>query len=493
MLRQAGYALLNTAHIKMVGCLRIKVRPHADTVSIYVDCQALGKGEPVVEISADAGRLMDVLHEVEQLAARSNSAEEFARRCENHPFDDVAGCHVRLGPATESMPVPDPDEDVDAAQYVREIDLVPVAVRAFQDQGAVLRRNAKKEPAHYRLGWQPDPNGVRYAIFVHPVAGGWDVSAHGWAPMESERGEDFWEEFEIDPTWHISSGSRDSIDASVDSILSDISLHRGPDSAAPPEADYDDIDESADADEDDLDVKAYVASTCVSPQEVLTGMGYRMLPAMGKEQWMNQLGFHTMIIVWLDNRTAFDYDIQFYEGDTVLGGTQWQMVGQFLSLSTSSLRKRLEEWQHMAEEGTLFAAIREGRLAESADDVSAEELLATHKPRVYRLVGHMSAAGRSSGLGDYLTLKKAVEAAATGGLHNLYRQVWAEEFEADSLDGWYAVRTEPYGLKPTGVKHVIHPDGSTERVQAVEIVQAPATESARARHIVSEMLGNSPL
>lgn len=151
-------------------------------------------------------------------------------------------------------------------------------INAFREHGVKMRRLMRADRPYYALFWIPTAvEDVSYDLYLEPDGTGWSVSAEGHKRFDDERWGEFDEDFEIDRTWTIPAGATGTeLAGEVDNILSDIHSYKGPEEPTIPEPDYDDIDESLDAEIGDYEAYAK-ASAGWNPVQMLTSKQIRQI------------------------------------------------------------------------------------------------------------------------------------------------------------------------------------------------------------------------
>ena len=292
-LEQLGYAVRAGVYTKslplgeqMAGCLFIKVYPSAAGVTVYTGCQASNSElDCITETSASALDTVDIIREVEQMAAETQTASEFTRMMQERQFPNavVAGRTERLCSLFgESMlEAADPD---DPQPYFQELQRHAEIINAFRDHGVRLSRRMKADRPYYTLFWIPNVvTDVSYDLYLEPDGTAWTVTAEGHRRFDHEDWGEFDEDFDIARTWTVPAGaSGEELEREVDGILLDLARQQGPKEPTLPEPDFDDIGESVD---DEIgDYAAYAtASAGWNPVRLLTAKQIR--------QFVREAGF----------------------------------------------------------------------------------------------------------------------------------------------------------------------------------------------------------
>lgn len=295
-LKELGYRLLNGAYTKslllgeqVAGYLRIKVHPRAAGVIVYIDYQAHGEMEHIAEMSASAIETIDLVREIEQMAADAKTASEFTAKMRERQFPNtvVVGQEDHLYYLFGESMLEAAEQDPDPEAYLQELGRHYDVINAFREHGVKMRRRMRADHPYYEMFWYPDASmEVTYDLFIQPDGQGWAVSARGQKRFDTDNWGSTEEEFEIDHAWYITTDKPEEIAAQVDDILSALREYTGPDELTPIAPDYDDIDESVD---EIGDYEAYAkASAGWNPVRMLTSKQIR--------QFVREAGFKVSTI-----------------------------------------------------------------------------------------------------------------------------------------------------------------------------------------------------
>jgi hypothetical protein len=272
--RVAGFA-----NQSIEGYLRIIVHPKDARVIVYIDYQSGSERERIISIEVDALEVIDVVRELEQLAAQSQSACEYADKLRQRDFPKSLSatsadrlCYLFGESAME------PDDPDDPKPYFQELQRHAEVINVFRDHGVRMRRRWKQDHPYYAMFWVPNAvEDVSYDILLEPSSDhSWSVTAKGLKEFHHDIDGDVQEEFDIEGAWIISAGATgEELLTEVDNILHAISSHKGPEEPTLQGPDVDDIDEGVD---DEIDFEKYAKDSAgYNPVQLLTAKELRKI------------------------------------------------------------------------------------------------------------------------------------------------------------------------------------------------------------------------